>query len=142
MAAFLTANRRTSFLHPKALMSMAGVMGSFLAAVLCLLPALALQLGSHVHTLKGHHAGAVHLNPGLAHAFTDLEPLFWPIILIDSAMVVGGIVTAMRLAPRYISATQVALLLLLGALLFRPLHRVGARIMVPLSRDIAASNIR
>jgi drug/metabolite transporter (DMT)-like permease len=124
VAVYLTANRRASSMHPKALMSVAGVMGSFLAAVLCLLPALALQLGSHVHTLEGHHAGAVHLNPGLAHAFTDLEPLFWPLILIDSAMIVGCIITAMTLAPRYISATQVALLLLLGALSSRPPSQV------------------
>jgi drug/metabolite transporter (DMT)-like permease len=124
VAAFLIVNRRATFLHPQALMSMAGLTGSFLAAVLCLVPALALQLGSHVHTLEGHHAGAVHLNSGPAHAFTDLEPLFWPLILIDSGLVVGCIVTAMTLAPRYISATQVALILLLGAPLSRPPARL------------------
>lgn len=125
VAAFLTANRRAASRHPKALMSVAGMTGCFLSALLCLPPALSLQLGSHVHTLDGHHAGAVHLNPGPGHAFADLEPLFWPLILTDSAMVVGCVVTAMTLAPRYISATQVALLLLLGASLPPP-ARTGA----------------
>jgi drug/metabolite transporter (DMT)-like permease len=115
VAAFLTANRRASSRYPKALLSVAGVTGCFLSALFCLPPALALRLASHVHTVDGYHEGAVHINPGPDHAFSDLKPLFWPLILVDSAMVVGCVVTAMILAPRYISATQVALLLLLGA---------------------------
>jgi hypothetical protein len=126
VAAFLTANRRASSLHPNALLSVAGVIGCFMPAYICLPPALALRLASHVHTPDGHHAGALHLSPGPDHAFADLEPLFWPVILVDSAMVVGCIITAMMIAPRYISATQVALLLLLRAPLPSPYGQSSA----------------
>ena len=114
LAALLTANRRTSDRYPKALLSISGVLGSFVSTMACLPPAFALPIGPHVHHEDGHHDGAVHSTVAFGHTLADLEPIFWPLIMVDAAMIVGCVLTAMMLAPRFISGTQVALILLLG----------------------------
>jgi len=117
LAALLTANRRTSDRYPKALLSISGVLGSFVSTMACLPPAFALPIGPHVHHEDGHHDGAVHSTVAFGHTLADLEPIFWPLIMVDAAMIVGCVLTAMMLAPRFISGTQVALILLLENIL-------------------------
>ena len=118
LAAIITTNRRASAQHPKALLSASGVLGCILSTIICLPACLGLPLNEHMHEEDGAQAGTEHSKPGIAHALTDLEPLFWPIILVDAAIIVGWIVSATMIAPRFISGTQVALILLLGALLW------------------------
>eukprot|EP00967_Tisochrysis_lutea_P006424 scaffold7629_cov36-Tisochrysis_lutea.AAC.2 len=115
LAALITTYRRACAHHPTALLSASGVLGCFISVLVCLPPCLSLMSEPHVHDPLGPHQGAIHLKPGLGHALTDLEPLFWPVITADAAIAIGWLVFITLLAPRYISGTEIALVLLLGA---------------------------